>query len=138
MKNIDYLGQFFKKHNLSGRVTVRYTSPVEEDDYMSDIIFEDGITIHINDVIFDIESDLPADVGRLWMEEKKENDISLMEWIQTDVAYLPRLLDRSPVEEYQKELTGIFDEVKERIQSIFELEIDEGDSDSDEDIESRD
>ena len=38
MKNIDYLEQFFRKHKLSGKVTVKFTSPVAYDEYMSDII----------------------------------------------------------------------------------------------------
>lgn len=132
MKNIQYLEQFFKKHNLSGRITVKYTSPVEEDDYMSDIILADGTTIHISDVIFDIESEFPEEIGRLWMEEKKKNDISFMDWIQTDVDYLSKLIDTSSVEEYQNEMTNIFDEVKDTINKIFELEVDDGDSDEDE------
>ena len=137
MKNIEYLELFFKKHDLSGRVTVKYTSPVNDDDYMSDIVFDDGVTIHINDVIFDIDSDLPPDVAKMWMQVKKEKDISFPEWIQTDINYIPKFMDRSSVEEYQKELTTIFDDVKDTIDSIFKLDVDDGDSDSDEDEESR-
>lgn len=133
MKNIDYLELFFKKHKFSGRVTVKYTSPVVNDDYMSDIVFENGVTININDVIFDIESEFPDDVVKMWMKVKKEKDISLMDWIQTDIKYMPDFMDRSSVDEYQKEMTTLFDEVKQTIQSLFELEIDDGDSDSDSD-----
>lgn len=114
---------------------MKYTSPVEEDDYMSDIILADGTTIHISDVIFDIESEFPEEIGRLWMEEKKKNDISFMDWIQTDVDYLSKLIDTSSVEEYQNEMTNIFDEVKDTINKIFELEVDDGDSDEDEESE---
>lgn len=138
MRNIDYLEQFFKKHGLSGRITVKYTSPTPDDDYMSDIVFENGNTININDVIFDIDSEFPNDVAEMWMEVKKENDISLVEWIQTNINYIPKFMDRSSIDQYQKELTDLFDGVKETIQSIFELEIDDGDSDSDEDTESGD
>ena len=136
MKNIDYLELFFKKHNLSGRITVKYTSPEVDDDYMSDIVFENGDTINIKDVIFDIDSEFPDDVAEMWMKAKKENDISLAEWIQTDIKYIPKFMDTSSVQAYQQEMTDLFDGVKQTIQSIFELEIDDGDSDSDEDIES--
>ena len=47
MKNIDYLEQFFRKHKLSGKVTVKFTSPAAYDEYMSDIIFDNGDIISI-------------------------------------------------------------------------------------------
>ena len=131
MKNIDYLELFFRKHKLSGRITVKYTSPIQDDDYMSDIVFEDKTVININDVIFDIESEFPNDVAEQWMEQKKTNDISLMDWIQTNTHYLPKGLDTSSVKSYQMEMEGIVDNLKQTINKIFELQVDEGDSDLD-------
>lgn len=134
MKNIDYLECFFKKHNLSGKVTVRYTSRVVIDDYMSEVEFENGDIIDINDIIFDIDSDLPADVAEQWMASKKENDISLSEWIQTNTHYLPKsLMDRSSIENYQKEMEDLFDGVKKTIDSVFNRLDDNGDSESEDD-----
>ena len=134
MKNIDYLECFFKKHNLSGKVTVRYTSRVVIDDYMSEVEFENGDIIDINDIIFDIDSDLPADVAEQWMASKKENDISLSEWIQTNTHYLPKsLMDRSSIENYQKEMEDLFDDVKKIIDSVFNRLDDNGDSESEDD-----
>ena len=131
MKNIDYLECFFKKHSLSGKITVRYTSRTANDDYMSEIEFEDGDIISINDIIFDIDSELPNDVYEQWMVSRKENDVSLPEWIRTNTHYMPKsLLDRSSVENYQREMEGVFDEVKKTITSIFHPLIDEGDSES--------
>lgn len=129
MKNIDYLELFFKKHNLSGRITVKYSSSTTDDDYMSDIVFENGDVININDVIFDIDSDFPSDVAEQWMNEKRKEDISLVDWIQTNTHYLPKDLDLSSVKEYQVELEDIVDGVKKTIDSIFQMEIDEEDSD---------
>ena len=104
MKNIDYLELFFRKHKLSGKITVKYSSPVALDDYMTDIVFENGDIININDVIFDIESDFPDDVFEQWIEVKREKDISLVDWIQTNTHYMPKdLMDRSSVEQYQNE-----------------------------------
>lgn len=98
---------------------------------MTDIIFENGDVININDIIFDIESDFPEDVIDTWLEEKRKNDISLVDWIQTDTHYITRNIDRSSVEEFQKEMTGLVDDVKKSINKIFELEVDdEGDSES--------
>ena len=133
MKNIDYLELFFRKHKLSGKIRVKYSSPVALDDYMTDIVFENGDIININDVIFDIESDFPDDVFEQWIEVKREKDISLKDWIQTNTHYMPKeLMDRSSVEEYQKELTELVDEVKENINKIFQFVPDDGDSDEDE------
>lgn len=132
MKNIDYLEAFFRKHNLSGKITVRHSSPVPVDEYMSDIIFENGDVISINDVIFDIDSEFPNDVYEQWIESKRNNDISLMDWIQTNTHYIPKeLLDRSSIEEYQKEMTTLVEDVKESINKIFRTDTDEGDSDED-------
>lgn len=118
---------FFKKHNLSGRITVKYSSPIADDEYMSDITFENGDTININDVIFDIDSEFPSDVAEQWMSEK--TNISLMDWIQTNTHYLPKDLDLSSIKEYQTEMEDIVDGVKKAIDSIFQIEIDEEDSD---------
>ena len=132
MKNIEYLETFFRKHNLSGKIKVKYSSPVPSDDYMSDIVFENGDVISINDVIFDIDSEFPNDVYEQWIENKRKNDISLVEWIQTNTHYMPKeLLDRSSVEEYQKEMTTLIEDVKENINKIFRTDTDEGDSDED-------
>ena len=76
MKNIDYLEQFFRKHKLSGKVTVKFTSPAAYDEYMSDIVFDNGDIISINDIIFDIESEFPNSVVDQWLVAKKENNIS--------------------------------------------------------------
>ena len=132
MKNIEYLEQFFRKHKLSGRVTVKYDSPGAIDDYMTDIVFENGDVIHINDIIFDIDSDFPEDVVEQWLESKRQDDISLIDWIQKNVNYFPKNIDTSSVRNYQIEMEGIVNEMKKSINKVFELEVDDGDSDLDE------
>ena len=129
MTNIDYLELFFKKHKLSGKIKLKFSSAVR-DENITDIVFEDDTVININDVIFDIESELPDDLYELWLSSR-ENDISFKDWIQTDIHYIPKEIDRSPIEEYQRELTTLVDDVKKNIESIFTLETDEGDSDFD-------
>lgn len=119
MTNINYLEQFFKKHNLSGKITVKYSSPIKTDDYMTDIVFENGDVININDIIFDIESDFPNDVYEQWMESKKDNDISLIEWIQTNKQYIPKDFDTSSIEAYYKGLSDIINDVKQSIDKVF-------------------
>lgn len=135
MKNIEYLEQFFRKHNLSGKIKVKYNYPIEDDEYMTDITFENGDVINIHDVIFDIESELPEDLFEKWMTAKKEKDISFSDWMQTDIMYVPEDIDTSSVEAYQKEMTEIMDKIKQGIDTMFEMgeNIDTGDSDEDED-----
>lgn len=125
MKNIEYLEQFFRKHNLKGKIKVKYDRS-GQDEYMTDIIFENGDMVNINDVIFDIESDLEPDVVKQWLKSKKDNDISLMEWIQTDNQYMPEF-DNTAMKEYQREIESIWNDVKERIDRVFELQDDEVD-----------
>ena len=90
MRNIEYLEQFFRKHKLSGKVKVKYDPPITVDDYMSDIVFENGDIININDIIFDIDSDFPEDLVEQWLEDKRKNDISLVEWVQENPNYFPK------------------------------------------------
>ena len=125
MKNIEYLEQFFRKHNLKRKIKVKYDRS-GQDEYMTDIIFENGDMVNINDVIFDIESDLEPDVVKQWLKSKKDNDISLMEWIQTDNQYMPEF-DNTAMKEYQREIESIWNDVKERIDRVLELQDDEVD-----------
>ena len=122
MKNIEYLTEFFKKHNLSGKIKVEYTHPDKDDDYMGDITLEDGNIISINDVIFDIISNLDPDVGEQWLEIHKESGISFDEWMRTNTHYIPKNIDRSSIDEYHKDMEEILEQVKENINKVFELE----------------
>lgn len=133
MKNIDYLELFFKKHNLSGRVSVNYSSRIAIDEYMTDIVFEDGLTINIHDIIFDVDSELPEYIAEQWMKEKKEKDISLVDWIQEGTHYMPEEIDKSSLEEYKKDLEGLVGDLKESMTKIFTFIQDEGDSEESED-----
>ena len=132
MRNIEYLEQFFRKHKLSGKVKVKYDSPIAVDDYMSDIIFENGDIINISDIIFDIDSDFPEDIAEQWMKAKKKNNISFIDWIQEHPNYFPKDMDTSSVSSYQIELENIVNDMKTQITKMFELEEDDGDSDEDE------
>ena len=109
MTNINYLELFFKKHKLSGKITVKYSSPVALDEYMTGIVFENG------------------DVVKQWMEAKKGNDISLVDWLQTNKQYMPKDFDTSSIEEYRKELTDIVNGVKQSIDKVFQIDIDDSD-----------
>ena len=133
MKNIDYLELFFKKHNLSGKVKVRFSSPTAADDCMSEIELENGDIININDIVFDIESEFHNDIAERWLVDKKTNDISLVEWVQQNTNYVPNDIDTSTVKEYQNEVEELFNDVKNTINTVFEfVPDDEGDSDADE------
>ena len=112
---------------------VKYDSPIAVDDYMSDIIFENGDIINISDIIFDIDSDFPEDIAEQWMKAKKKNNISFIDWIQEHPNYFPKDMDTSSVRSYQIELESIVNNMKAQITKMFELE--EGDGDSDEEGE---
>ena len=135
MKNIEYLTNFFRKHHLSGKIKVNFSSPLTLDENMTDIIFENGDVINIKDIIFDIESSFPPDVVEQWLEDKRQNDISLSEWFITKNHYIPKDFDTSSVDEYKKELTIIVDDIKTKISAMFEMQDDLGDSDLDEEDE---
>lgn len=126
MSNFEYLEKFFRKHNLNGKIKVRYDKP-GQDDYMSDIEFENGDIVNINDIIFDIESDLEPDVVKQWLKSKKDNDISLMEWIRTDNHYMPDF-ENTSMKEYQREIESIWNDAKKKIDRMLELQDDEEDA----------
>ena len=129
MKNIDYLTEFFRKHNLTGKVRVKYSSSIILDEYISDIIFENGDVVNINDIRFDIDSDFPNDIFDQWIIVRREEDISLLDWLKNNTHYFPKNIDNSSVEEYKKELESVVDEIKENINKLFQMETDDGDSD---------
>lgn len=124
MKNIDYLEEFFRKHNLSGQILVNYDDPYETDLFMSTITFENGDVISINDVRFDIDSQLEPDVVDQWLKQKRIKDISLMNWIASPNNYVPTDVDYSSVEEYKEKMTKLADDVNEHINKVFELKVD--------------
>ena len=119
MKNIEYLTKFFKKHNLSGKITARYIgSTTTEDEYLSEIIFEDGTILKMNDIIFDIDSDLPVGVFEQWI---KSGAINFPEWLQTS-NYIPDI-NPSSVKQFQTEMEEIVNDMKQQVSSMFEQEI---------------
>ena len=129
MGNLEYLEQFFRKHKLSGKLTVHYSSPVRVDEFLDYVTLENGETIYMSDIIFDIESGLPEDMLDMWLEARKENGLSFPEWLQTDTHYVPKNMDRSSVEEYQREMEGLFDQVKNSIDTILKFQPDDSDDD---------
>lgn len=133
MTNLQYLEQFFKKHNLKGKITVEYTGRQTDDDYMSDIVFENGDKLNIHDVIFDIESDLNLDVVGQWLKYKKTNneDISLMDWISLDNHYIPEGIDYSSMNEYRNEIETMIEGIKNSIEQILTPNEDSDDDDDD-------
>ena len=133
MKNITYLEKFYKKHNLSGKVKVRYSSPIVVDEFMKEVEFDNGDVVSINDIIFDIESNFPNYVFKAWLEGRKDNDVSFIEWFKSNNSFIPPDIDRSSVKEYQDELSSAVENVKQIIDTMFKLIPDDGDSDEDED-----
>ena len=129
MKNIEYLTQFFRKHKLSGRVKVYYSSPTQIDEFLDNVTLDNGENLNISDIIFDIESELPEDMLELWLDARKENDLSFPEWLQTNTHYVPKEMDRSSVEEYRKEMEGLFDQVKTSIDTILKFQPEDSDDD---------
>ena len=56
--------------------------------------------ISSNDIIFDIESEFPNSVVEQWLTAKKEKDISLMEWFQSNKYNMFANIDKSSITDY--------------------------------------
>ena len=87
----------------------------------------------MNDIIFDIESELPEDMLEMWFDARKENDLSFPEWLQTNINYVPKNMDTSSVDEYRKEMEGLFGQVKTSIDTILNFEPEDSDYEEGED-----
>lgn len=121
MKNLEYLECFFKKHNLKGNAKIKYTNYVD-DDNISEVTLDNGITMSIDDIRFDIDSLLDSDVGKTWMDVHKESGIGFREWMETDNHYMPKNIDTSSIDEYHKEMENIVNGLKETVDKIFILD----------------
>lgn len=110
-----------------------YSSPTQIDEFLDNVTLDNGENLNISDIIFDIESELPEDMLELWLDARKENDLSFPEWLQTNTHYVPKEMDRSSVEEYKKEMEGLFDQVKTTIDTILKFQPEDSDDDEGED-----
>ena len=128
MSNIEYLKQFFIKYHLDGKITVKYTGDTPDDEDMSNITFENGNCIKMNDVTFAIDSQLDPEVVKQWMELGKDK-ISLIEWIQSGDAYRFKDIDTKEMDEYKEEITELMEQVKDKINQTFSFQDSEEDED---------
>lgn len=128
MTNLQYLERFFKKHNLNGKIHVLYTNGQEDDDYMSDVIFENGDKMNIHDIIFAIESDFDLDVIEQWQKYRTDSgtDITLMDWIGMDNHYIPSGIDHTSMDEYKKEIESMFGKLNKTIDDVLNIENEKG------------
>ena len=142
MTNLEYIYIFANKHNFPqsdcevmfrvfngeyGKVYNVY----EHDSDITSVKFDKSIVeneIKIEDIRFDIDSDLPEDVFFMWQENNP--DISLKGWIALG-EYIPGIIRNT---EFLDEIDALTKEIEMKLSSVFG-NIENGDSDFDNDGE---
>lgn len=142
MTNLEYIFLFANKHNFPqsdceimfrvfngeyGKVYNVY----EHDNDITSVKFDKSIVeneIKIEDIRFDIDSDLPEDVFFMWQENNP--DISLKGWIALG-EYIPGIIRNT---EFLDEIDALTKEIEMKLSSVFG-NIENGDSDFDNDGE---
>lgn len=142
MKNLEYIYIFANKHNFpqsdcevmfkvfngeEGKVYNVY----EYDNDITSVKFDKSIVeneIKIEDIRFDIDSDLPEDVFFMWQENNP--DISLKGWIALG-EYIPGIIKNT---EFLDEIDALTKEIEMKLSSVFgDVGVDDSDFEYDND-----
>lgn len=145
MTNIEYIFEFANKHNFpktdcevmfnavnDGRVHNIY----DHDDDIVSVKFDKSLVenemIKMEDIRFDIDSDLPEDVFFVWQKDNPE--MSFRGWIGLG-RYVPTLIENS---DFFDELDILTKDIEMKLSQLFPKADDVGDSDYDYDEDDYD
>lgn len=135
MTNIEYLFIFADKHNFPKTECEVMFNAVDDgsgndiyttDDDIISVKFDKSLVeneINIEDIRFDIDSDFPEDVFFMW--QKDMPDISFRNWISMG-RYVPTIIQNT---EFFDELDMLTKEIEMKLDSMFSIIEDDGDSD---------
>ena len=138
MGNDEYIRLFLRKHHYDGNITVQSLPGMGWENVMYIICNEKDIPskkqISIEDIQFDILSDLPEDVFYEWITYCEEHEnIEYQKWF-TDVFHLYiAKVDNSSSEKLREEIESSIEEAFSIFQNKYIIEDDEFDSDDFED-----
>ena len=137
MTNVEYIFEFANKHNFPKSECEVLFNAVDDgsgndihttDDDIVSVRFDKSLVkneIKIDDIRFDIDSDLPNDVFIKWQEDNP--DMSLIMWVSQG-KYFPDITKNN---NYFNELESITKEIEMKLDSLFSYFVG-GDSDYDE------
>jgi hypothetical protein len=135
MTNIEYLFIFADKHNFPKTDCEVMFNAVDDgsgndiyttDDDIISVKFDKNLVeneINIEDIRFDIDSDFPEDVFFMWQKDMPE--VSFRNWIAMG-RYIPTIIQNT---EFFDELDMLTKEIEMKLDSMFSIIEDDGDSD---------
>ena len=145
MTNVEYIFEFANKHNFPKTECEVVFNAVDDgsgrdiyttDDDIKAVRFDKSLVeneIKIEDIRFDIDTNLPEDVFNSWQNDNPE--MSFRGWIAMG-RYVPIVAKNA---EFFDELDMLTKEIQMKLETIFPTYEDDGDSDyDDEDDESSD
>lgn len=119
--NLEYLNEFVTKHNFNSNVQLRFNGAVHED-YIQSVVFnkkdiDSEYRVSLDDVKYDIDSDLPADVFLRWIEYLNAGgDASYIAWMtKMDNHYIPMGVDGSEGEKMRIMVENTIDDLKKML-----------------------
>lgn len=121
--NFDYIKEFVEKHHYDGSaLTVRCYGQVCHDNIRYVRFCEKDVSspryIHIDDIQYDINTQLPEDVFYRYLEyldNNPEKEVSYIDWMtKMDNKYEPIGIDKSESEKLRKELFDKLEELKQQ------------------------
>ena len=116
----EYLDSFVKKHKFNKEITVRCFGGKTFDDIRSVVFNKEDIPsgkrISLEDIMYDVDSDLPADVFLRWLEycdNHKDNEVSYIYWMtKMDNAYEPMNIDKHESEKFKEDIMSMVEKLK--------------------------
>ena len=136
MTNVEYIFEFANKHNFPKTECEVVFNAIDDgsgrdiyttDDDIKSVIFDKSLVereINIEDIRFDIDTDLPEDVFYVW--QKDNPDMSFKGWIAMG-RYVPNIIQNA---DFFDELDAMTKEIEMKLESVFSnISEDDGSSD---------
>lgn len=118
LSNLEYLNEFVDRHKFNKKVEIRFNGTVDEN-YIQSVKFnkediKSEYRVSLNDIKYDVDSDLPSDVFLRWIEYLDNGgDKSYIDWMtKMDNQYTPMGIDNSDGEKLREEVENALNTMK--------------------------
>lgn len=117
--NYEYISEFVQKHNYNKHVQIQCYGQFDTSS-IKYVIFDrndvpNNKKISIEDIQYDIISDLPKDAFYRWLEylENGGKDISYIQWVTSkDILYQPMGIDKTDLDKFKNEVYQKIEDIK--------------------------
>lgn len=116
MRDIDYIKRFAVKHKFKGVARIESNSL-----YLSNEDCPVSLPVSMDDIIFDVISDLPEECFKQWMNHRLNNDISFKDWISSGCSFVPDGVDQTGMEKVKKDLFEYVEQISNSFDERWKL-----------------